>query len=105
VITHDIAAAGYLADEIAVMFAGQIVEQGPAAAVIGEPRHPYTRLLIAALPKVGGRLAGQSKDGRDGQTFAVRAERVRAAALASTEALVEWRPGHFVRGTGAKVAG
>lgn len=49
-ITHDLAAAACLADQVAVMYLGRIVEQGPAAAVLGTPRHPYTRALLAALP-------------------------------------------------------
>jgi peptide/nickel transport system ATP-binding protein len=49
-ITHDIASARYLADQINVMYAGQIVESGPAAEVIDEPRHPYTRLLLESTP-------------------------------------------------------
>ena len=49
-ITHDIASARYFADEIAVMYAGQIVERGPAERVTQEPSHEYTRLLIASAP-------------------------------------------------------
>ncbi|AUN39268.1 Glutathione import ATP-binding protein GsiA (plasmid) [Tsukamurella tyrosinosolvens] len=49
-ITHDIASARYLCDEIIVMYAGQIVEQGPADEVVRNPRHPYTDLLIEASP-------------------------------------------------------
>ncbi len=49
-VTHDIASARYLADEIAVMYAGQIVEAGPAADVTDAPTHPYTQLLLAAAP-------------------------------------------------------
>ena len=49
-ITHDIASARYLCDEIAVMYAGRIVEHGPAAEVLGSPVHPYTRALAAADP-------------------------------------------------------
>jgi peptide/nickel transport system ATP-binding protein len=49
-ITHDIASARYLADEIMVMYAGQVVEAGPAEAVTDEPAHPYTRLLLSAAP-------------------------------------------------------
>ena len=49
-ITHDIASARYLADTIAVMYAGQIVESGPAQAVTDEPAHPYTQLLLSAAP-------------------------------------------------------
>jgi peptide/nickel transport system ATP-binding protein len=57
-ITHDIASARYFADTIAVMYAGRIVEQGPASAVTEHPGHPYTKLLLAAAPQ-GGRGRGQ----------------------------------------------
>ena len=49
-VTHDIASARYLADVIAVMYAGQIVESGPAAQVTDAPAHPYTQLLLSAAP-------------------------------------------------------
>src|SRR5579864_8644403 len=49
-VTHDIASARYLADVIAVMYAGQIVESGPATQVTDAPAHPYTQLLLSAAP-------------------------------------------------------
>jgi peptide/nickel transport system ATP-binding protein len=49
-VTHDIASARYLGDTIAVMYAGQIIEQGPAVTVTDRPSHPYTQLLLAAAP-------------------------------------------------------
>jgi peptide/nickel transport system ATP-binding protein len=49
-ITHDIASARYLADTIAVMYAGQVIESGPAQAVTDQPAHPYTQLLLSAAP-------------------------------------------------------
>jgi peptide/nickel transport system ATP-binding protein len=49
-ITHDIASARYLADVIMVMYAGEVVESGPAALVTDEPAHPYTQLLLSAAP-------------------------------------------------------
>lgn len=49
-ITHDIASAGYFADEALVMYAGQLIERGPAHEVVQHPAHPYTRLLINAAP-------------------------------------------------------
>ena len=49
-VTHDIASARYLGDTIAVMYAGQIIEQGPATTVTDRPSHPYTQLLLAAAP-------------------------------------------------------
>jgi peptide/nickel transport system ATP-binding protein len=49
-VTHDIASARYLADVISVMYAGQIIESGPAAQVTDAPAHPYTQLLLSAAP-------------------------------------------------------
>ncbi|HEU5373582.1 MAG TPA: ABC transporter ATP-binding protein [Gaiellaceae bacterium] len=49
-VTHDLASARYIADDILVMYAGQIVEQGPVDEVLSSPLHPYTRLLIASVP-------------------------------------------------------
>jgi peptide/nickel transport system ATP-binding protein len=49
-VTHDIASARYLADVIAVMYAGQIIESGPATRVTDSPSHPYTQLLLSAAP-------------------------------------------------------
>jgi peptide/nickel transport system ATP-binding protein len=49
-VTHDIASARYLADTIAVMYAGRVVESGPAAEVTDHPAHPYTQLLLQAAP-------------------------------------------------------
>lgn len=49
-ITHDLASARYLADRIIVMFAGEFVEGGDAMTLLADPVHPYTRLLISAVP-------------------------------------------------------
>ena len=49
-ITHDIASARYFADEVLVMYAGQVVERGPAESLTQQPAHPYTQLLIASAP-------------------------------------------------------
>lgn len=58
-VTHDIGVAAEIADDIAVMYAGKIVEQGTAEEVLTNPSHPYTAGLIAATPqsKQKGRLA------------------------------------------------
>jgi len=58
-ITHDLAVVSQVAERIAVMYAGTIVEIGPTAQVAGNPQHPYTRGLLGALPQRvprGGRL-------------------------------------------------
>ena len=49
-ITHNLAVVGYLAHDIAVMYLGRIVEQGPVEAVLNNPLHPYTRALLSAVP-------------------------------------------------------
>ncbi|WP_431239992.1 oligopeptide/dipeptide ABC transporter ATP-binding protein [Mycolicibacterium aichiense] len=60
-ITHDLALAGVFADRVAVLYLGRVVEQGPAADVIGTPRHPYTRALVDVMPKAGeGRRAARA---------------------------------------------
>jgi peptide/nickel transport system ATP-binding protein len=51
-ITHNIGVVDYLADDVAVMYLGRIVEQGPAAEVLRSPRHPYTQALLAAVPEI-----------------------------------------------------
>jgi ABC-type dipeptide/oligopeptide/nickel transport system ATPase subunit len=55
-ITHDISSVRRLATRIAVMYRGLIVESGPAAAILGAARHPYTRALIAAVPVADPRV-------------------------------------------------
>ena len=75
-ITHDIASARYFADEVLVMYAGHIVERGPAEELTQQPAHPYTQLLVASAPdpdNLGSTL----------RTGAVRAGRPAAAATAS----------------------
>jgi peptide/nickel transport system permease protein len=50
IATHDLGVVADFATEIAVMYAGQIVEQGPAERVLLQPAHPYTRALVGAFP-------------------------------------------------------
>lgn len=52
-VTHDLSVARVVADRIAVMYLGRIVEIGPAEQVIGNPTHPYTRALVDAIPDLG----------------------------------------------------
>jgi peptide/nickel transport system ATP-binding protein len=56
-VTHDLGVARFIADRIAVMYLGRLVEVGPADAVIRDPKHPYTKALIAAVPGAGRPLA------------------------------------------------
>jgi peptide/nickel transport system ATP-binding protein len=83
-ITHDIASARYVADEVLVMYRGRIVEQGPTDAVLLDPQHAYTKLLLSAVPnpESGLRLEPLVRDELPDQ---------------SGTQLLEFRPGHYVR--------
>lgn len=64
-ISHNLAVVRYVSDVIAVMYLGQVVEVAPAEELICNPRHPYTRSLLAAVPRLGGQVAqadGQPTD-------------------------------------------
>ena len=51
-ITHDMSVVSYLADEVAVMYQGEIVEHGDAMSVLQQPQHDYTKKLLAAVPQL-----------------------------------------------------
>ncbi len=52
VVTHDLGLAWNIADRVAVMYLGRIVEEGPTEAVLSDPRHPYTRALLSVVPEM-----------------------------------------------------
>jgi peptide/nickel transport system ATP-binding protein len=83
-ITHDIASARYFADEVLVMYAGQIVERGPAEELTQHPAHPYTQLLVASAPdpdNLGGGLRSPRQPGSTAAAAQPRAQpRAQAAA-------------------------
>jgi peptide/nickel transport system ATP-binding protein len=107
-ITHDLAGARYMSDRIAIMYAGRIQEIGPAAEVIGNPRHPYTQLLREAAPNPEKEFRAPTRfddkgDPPDltalpaGCAFAARCPFARAECHAALPDLVEVAPGHRVR--------
>lgn len=55
-ITHDMGVVAEVSDHIVVMYAGRVVEEGSTTDVIGSPRHPYTRAIIRAIPRLTGNL-------------------------------------------------
>ena len=91
-ITHDIATARYVAEDIMVMYAGQIVEWGETESVLGNPQHPYTRLLLSAVPDPDRRF-GETRFGDElGRIDVIR----RQSAIAQPE-VREVASNHFIR--------
>ena len=105
-VSHDLAVITEVCDRIIVMYAGQVVEEGDAATIITEPRHPYTRALLSALPQAGHRGKLQSIRGAPpslidvpgGCRFAPRCDLVTDDCRAwQTELLDSGGPGHRAR--------
>ena len=104
-ITHDLSVVAGLADAIAVMYAGRIVELGTSDAVIATPLHPYAEGLLASVParnlpgarlrQIPGMMPGLANL-PDGCTFRPRCTRADAACT-QVPPLGEARPGHMVR--------
>ncbi|WP_370543430.1 ABC transporter ATP-binding protein [Herbaspirillum sp. Sphag1AN] len=112
-ISHDLSVVAGLADQIAVMYCGRIVEQGSVDAVLDRPLHPYTRGLIGSLPS--NNVRGQRLRQIRGLTpnllhlpptcaFAARCERVGEACL-QQPGISEPEPGHLLRCFYPAVAG
>ena len=53
-ITHDLGVVAEMADEVVVMYLGEVIERGPVDQIFSRPRHPYTRALLSAAPRYGG---------------------------------------------------
>ncbi len=106
-VTHDLASARYLADDLLVMYAGHIVEQGPVDEVLGNPLHPYTELLLASVPDANVSQRERIEIHRGGQTAAVdpapgcrfvdRCPIAIDVCRSVTPPLVAARPGHAAR--------
>ncbi|WP_125570844.1 ABC transporter ATP-binding protein [Lacticaseibacillus songhuajiangensis] len=108
-ITHDLGVVAETADRVAVMYAGQIVEEGAAAQIFNEPKHPYTRSLLRAMPQRGsenddlyviqGMVPSLQKMPQEGDRFADRVPWLPADAHEEHPVLHEVEPGHMVRCT------
>jgi peptide/nickel transport system ATP-binding protein len=104
-ITHNLGVVAQIADTVAVMYAGQIVETGKVGALFANPAHPYTRALFAAIPRMD--LDGQGLNSIPGRVpplddmpagcrFAPRCPLVRAGCERPQE-LAPFGPGHLAR--------
>jgi peptide/nickel transport system ATP-binding protein len=105
-ITHDLGVVAEMADDVAVMYAGQIVEKAPVETLFARPEHPYTVGLLGSIPKLDQkRELLPSIEGRvpdmahppDGCRFAARCPFVEPACHAAVPPLVEVAPGHLTR--------
>ena len=105
-VTHDMGVVAEIADRVAVMYAGRMVEVGPVGDVILRPRHPYTRGLLAST--IHGSMRGQRIDAIPGAppdlsqlppgcSFAPRCKHVRADCAAAVPEAIAAGPGHSAR--------
>lgn len=112
-VTHDLAVARDVSDEVIVLYAGYVVERGPAAVITSSPRHPYTRGLVAAIPNLYANAASVAIPGQPpnltslpaGCPFAERCPEVRPEcarvdmeAEAETSCACPFAPGSGVSG-------
>ncbi|MFM2076495.1 MAG: hypothetical protein RJA49_385 [Actinomycetota bacterium] len=104
-VTHDLAVVANLADRVAVMYAGRIVEQGPTRMIFDRPQHPYTRHLTAAAPDISGEFGVVGLRGRApapgkrpvGCAFAPRCSMATEVCATTFPAEVSQLLGHSVR--------
>ncbi|MGZ5912731.1 MAG: ABC transporter ATP-binding protein [Reyranella sp.] len=105
-ITHDLGVVAEMADDVAVMYAGQIVERAPVRDLFARPEHPYTVGLLGSIPRldekrerlpsIEGRVPDMTRP-PEGCRFAARCPFVEPACRAAAPPLVEIAPGHLTR--------
>lgn len=95
-IGHDVSLAYYVSDRVVVLYRGGVMEEGDVSKVLGEPAHPYTRMLLDSIPRLDSRWRGRLRlhepiqaDGRSGCLFADRCE-LRFDKCAARPRLVEY---------------
>ena len=103
-VSHDLGVLAQLCGKLAVMYAGRIVEFGETARVLSEPRHPYVKALVAAVPRlsgtslprpIGGAAPGLSER-RAGCSFRPRCARAGSGCAENRPPLKALKPGHLV---------
>jgi oligopeptide/dipeptide ABC transporter ATP-binding protein len=104
-ISHDLAVVAHVSDRVAVMYMGQVVELGPARAMLKAPAHPYTQALLAAVPRVDAAPGGRARLQGDvpsplrppaGCRFHTRCPHAMARCRAEPPHAVAVAPGHSV---------
>jgi peptide/nickel transport system ATP-binding protein len=105
-ITHDLGVVAEMADDVAVMYAGQIVERAPVRDLFARPEHPYTVGLLGSIPRldekrerlpsIEGRVPDMTRP-PEGCRFAARCPFVEPACRAAAPPLIEVAPGHLTR--------
>ncbi|WP_313892497.1 ABC transporter ATP-binding protein [Psychrobacillus sp.] len=108
-ITHDLGVVSEVADRVAVMYAGQIIEEAPVEELFSNPKHPYTRSLFNSIPQINsegeklqvikGMVPSLMKLPRTGCRFASRIPWISEHMHETNPTLHEVSPGHFVRCT------
>lgn len=108
-ITHDLGVVAETADRVAVMYAGQIVENGTAAQIFNEPKHPYTQSLLRSMPQqdnenndlyvIQGMVPSLQKMPKNGDRFAPRIPWIPVSAHEAHPIMHDLGDGHFVRCT------
>lgn len=109
-ITHDLGVVAETADDVAVMYAGQIVEKADVKTIFEHPLHPYTRSLLNSMPQaddeeeadlhvIQGTVPSLKNMPRKGDRFAARIPWIPASAHEATPVMHEVEPNHFVRCT------
>lgn len=108
-ITHDLGVVSEVADRVAVMYAGQIIEEAPVEELFANPKHPYTRSLLNSIPQINsegeklqvikGMVPSLLKLPRTGCRFASRIPWISEHMHETNPTLHEVSPGHFVRCT------
>lgn len=103
-VSHDMGVHYQITNRMAIMYAGKLVELGPTEKIFNNPLHPYTKLLIDSLPKVGDRRQREGISGRppslldppNGCRFAARCPKVMESCKTIEPKFLEIEPDHYV---------
>ena len=112
-VTHDMAVHAHLCDRLGVMYAGRLIEEAPTTDIFSRPRHPYTRHLIASLPRIGQTSIVAALDGAppnladppSGCRFHPRCPKAMDICSRQTPAFNTVTPGHKVACFAVEAAG